>query len=160
MKAWYNAKEPQEQRIIWILGIIIGLSLFYLIIWSPVSETFDQKNKQVQAKQALLGWMEETSKEIIRLKPQTNNQQKRSGGPLLSSIDRTIKAARLNQTMKRLEPQGNQSVQIWFEKTAFDTLIQWLGKLDSEYNINIQSINVERLDQPGLVNARLVLKKG
>ena len=160
MKAWYNAKEPQEQRIILILSVIVGLSLFYLLIWSPISETYQQKHKQVFARQQLLSWMEKTSQEIIRLKPQTNNQRNRSGGPLLSSIDRTIKAARLNQTMKRLEPQGNERVQIWFEKTAFDTLIQWLGKLDSTYGINIQSINVERLDQPGLVNARLVLKKG
>jgi len=159
MKAWYNAKEPQEQRIILILGVIIGLSLVYLLIWSPLSEAFLQKNSQVKAKQQLLSWMEKTGKQIISLKPQSRLQQ-RSTGPILSTVDRTIKTAGLGQTLKRLEPQGNQRVQIWFEKTAFDTLIIWLGKLTTEYAYQIQTINIERLDQPGLVNARLVLKKG
>ncbi|NOY67768.1 MAG: type II secretion system protein M [Gammaproteobacteria bacterium] len=159
MKAWYYSKDQQEQRIILILAIIIGLSLFYLLIWSPISEAFQQKNNQVNTKRELLTWMQKTGQEISSLKPRTK-QKKRNIGSLLSTVDRTIKASGLSQTMKRLEPQRNDSVQIWFEKTSFDTLIKWLGKVNSEYTIMIQSINIDRLEQPGIVNARLILKKG
>ncbi len=62
--------------------------------------------------------------------------------------------------MKRLEPQGNNKVQIWFENTGFDSLISWLGKLASQHQIHINSINIDRQDTPGTVNARLVLIKG
>ena len=55
MKAWYESKDPQEQRIIIILGIIIGLALFYLLIWSPISESYAQKTGQVEAQRKLLG---------------------------------------------------------------------------------------------------------
>jgi len=161
MKSWFYAKDQHEQRIILALAGLIGLSLAYLLIWSPITEAFQQKKNQVAAKQQLVSWMEKTARDIIQLKPLTTQQQKRnSGGPLLSTIDRTIKIARLNQTMKRLEPQGNDRVQIWFEKTAFDTLISWLGKVEGEYGIQIQTINIERLEQSGRVNARLVLRKG
>jgi len=160
MKSWFYAKDQQEQRIILVLAGLIGLSLIYLLIWSPITESFQQKKSQIATKQLLASWMEKTAQDIIQLKPLTAQQQKRNSGPLLSTIDRTIKIARLNQTMKRLEPQGNDRVQIWFEKTAFDTLINWLGKIEGEYGIQIQTINIERLEQSGRVNARLVLSKG
>ncbi len=158
MKAWFYAKEPHEQRIIIILGIIIGLALIYLLIWSPISESYAQKTTQVQAQRKLLTWMEDTGQQIAQLRGTA--AQGTGGGPLLSTVDRTIKASGLGPGMKRLEPQGNNKVQIWFENTNFDQLLTSLSKLASDHQIQISSINIERQEQAGLVNARLVLIKG
>jgi general secretion pathway protein M len=160
MKAWFYAKEPHEQRIIIALGIIIGLALFYLLVWSPVAESYARKTDQVESQRKLLGWMQGSAQQIARLQGIAQDGKSTAGGTLLSTVDRTIKASGLQRTMKRLEPQGNDKVQIWFENTNFDQLVAALGKLSAEHKIQISSINIERQEQPGLVNARLVLVKG
>jgi len=160
MKAWFYAKEPQEQRIIIILAVIIGLALFYLLIWSPISESYARKTSQVEAQRKLLAWMQGTARQITQLRGSTQQGKGGSSGPLLSTVDRTIKTSGLGATMKRLEPQGNDKVQIWFENTNFDQLLTSLGLLASKHKIQVSSINIERQDQAGLVNARLVLIKG
>jgi len=160
MKSWYYSKEPQERRIILILAVVIGLSLFYLLIWSPITEGFAQKTTQVEAQKKLLSWMKNSSLEIKRLQGSSQGKSSKSNAPLLSTVDSTIKSSGLGRGMKRLEPQGNNKVQIWFENTGFDSLVSWLGKLASQYQIHIYSINIDRQDTPGTVNARLVLTKG
>ncbi len=159
MKDWYNAKQPHEQRIIMVLGIIVALALIYLIIWSPASEAYSQKMKRVEAQRTLLAWMQDTGQKINQLQ-NTGQRGQTSGAPLLSTVDNTIKASGLGQSMKRLEPQGNHKVQIWFESTDFNQLISSLAKLDSDHRIQVNSINIEKQQQPGLVNARLILIKG
>jgi general secretion pathway protein M len=160
MKTWFESKDPQEQRIIIILGIVIGLALFYLLIWSPISESYAQKTGQVEAQRKLLNWMQSTGQQIAQLTGTAQRSKSTGGRPLLSTVDNTIKASGLGPSMKRLEPQGNDKVQIWFENTNFDQLVLSLGKLSSDHQIQISSINIERQEQPGLVNARLVLIKG
>ena len=159
MKAWFEAKEPHEQRIIIILAVIVSLALIYLLIWSPISESYTQKTTQVEAQRKLLAWMHNSAQQITQLRG-TAQQGKGSGGPLLTTVDRTIKSSGLGPSMKRLEPQGNNKVQIWFENTSFDQLISSLARLASEYNIQISTINIEGQAQAGVVNARLVLIKG
>jgi len=160
MKAWYYAKEPNERLIILILAGVISLSLFYLLIWSPLSEGYAQNRTRVEAQRKLLTWMQNTGSEIARLQGSSSAKGGSGSGPLLSTVDSTIKSSGLGRTMKRLEPQGNDKVQIWFENTGFDSLISWLAQLASQHQIHINSINIDRQDAPGTVNARLELVKG
>lgn len=160
MKAWYYSKEPNERLIILILAGVISLSLFYLLIWSPITEGYAQKITRVEAQRKLLSWMQNTGNEIARLQGSSAGNNSTRTGPLLSTVDSTIKSSGLGRTMKRLEPQGNDKVQIWFENTGFDSLISWLAQLANQHQIHINSINIDRQDIPGTVNARLELVKG
>jgi len=160
VKSWYYAKEPHERQIIIVIGIILAIALFYLLVWSPITEGYANKKTQVTAQRELLNWVQATGDKIKRL--QGSGQQSKAGseGPLLSTVDRTIKSSRLGSSMKRLEPQGENKVQIWFENTDFDALVDWLGKLANEYQIHVNTINIDRQDAPGQVNARVVLTTG
>lgn len=157
MKSWYYAKEPHERQIILVVGIILIISLLYLLIWSPVTEGYAQKKTQVVAQRELLRWMQSSSLQIDRL--QGSGQKSRAGNddPLLSTVDQTIKSSQLGNSMKRLEPQGENKVQIWFENTSFDALTDWLSQLANQYQIRVNTINIDRQDAPGQVNARVVL---
>jgi len=159
MKAWFYSKEPHERQVILALAVLIGLSLIYLLIWAPISDSYQQNSTKVKAQRELLGWMQKNSAEIIRLQG-AGKKAARVSGPLLSTIDRTIKSGGLGPAMKRLEPKGSNRVQIWFELAGFDALISWLSDVATRYDINIESINIERQDQAGKVNARLILIKG
>ena len=158
MKTWYLSKDPSERIIILFIGVIIVLALFYLLVWSPISISHHRNLSQLEQKRELLNWMQGASAEIKQLQ-NSSPQTGRRSGPLLSTVDSTIKSSGLSQSMKRLEPQGNDKVQIWFENTAFDALTLWLGTMANQYHIQIESINIDRQPESGKVNARLVLIK-
>ena len=160
MKNWFYSKEAHERQIIIVLGVLVSLSLIYLLIWAPVSDSYQQNSSKVKAQRELLSWMKKNSAEIIRLRSSAKGSTRKATGPLLSTIDRTIKSAGLGVAMKRLEPKGGNRVQIWFEQAGFDALINWVGSVATTYGINIESINIERQEQAGKVNARLILIKG
>ncbi len=160
MKAWFYSKEPLERRIVIAVGAMIILSLLYLLVWVPVSESYDLKSKQLNSKRELVQWMQKTAARITRLQGDRTAKGASSNHPLLSTVDQTIKRSGLGSSMKRLEPQGNNKVQIWFENAGFDPLVSWLGNLSGQYQISIVTISIEPQGQPGRVNARLVLSRG
>ena len=160
MKTWFNEKEPYEQKVIIAVGVLVIISLIYLLIWTPISDSYRQKSSRVTAQKNLLSWMKRTGQQIVDLRGNKSAQQRGSSGPLLSTVDRTIKSSGLSLTMKRLEPQGSDKVQIWFNNTNFDRLINWLGQIDRQYRIHIFSINIEAQAKSGQVNARVILTKG
>ncbi len=62
--------------------------------------------------------------------------------------------------MKRIEPEGQNSVRVWLEQAAFDDVIQWLQNLKRDYGIHTADIVIERQAAAGRVNARLTLEGG
>jgi general secretion pathway protein M len=65
----------------------------------------------------------------------------------------------MRQQITTIKPQGEDKVQLRIEQAAFDTLLKWLDGLTGQHGIAIESLNVDRQQQPGLVNARLVLQR-
>ena len=61
--------------------------------------------------------------------------------------------------LKRVEEERQHTVRVWIEQVAFDQLIVWLDSLQRKYAITTASLVVERLDQPGRVNVRLILDR-
>jgi len=157
MKSWYLSKSPQERQIISVISVLVVLSLIYLIIWAPLSDSYQRNQIQLKAKRSLLSWMEPSSRQIQQLQNNQKNGRQPNQKPLLSTADSTIKSFGLGSQMKRLEPQGNNKVQIWFENADFDLLIKWIASISSEQHIRVSSINVDGLAQAGKVSARVVL---
>ena len=56
--------------------------------------------------------------------------------------------------MKRVQPEGDSGVRVWFEAAAFDELIKWLATIESEYGLLVNEINIEQTDSVGLVIIR------
>ena len=77
----------------------------------------------------------------------------------MTLVDRTAKQQQLRQFIQRLKPEGSDSVQLWVEQAPFDVLIRWLGLLLDKHGIVVESINIERQEQAGLINARLNLER-
>lgn len=160
MKAWWLSKTPREQQALVFAAAALLLFMLYLLAWQPFVNAVEQKRQQVQSRQVTLDWMEGNLAEILTLR----NQHRMSGRgnskeALLTLVDRTAKQSQLRQQIKRIKPQGDSEVQLWVEQAPFDTLLKWLGGLSGQYGVRIDSLNIDRQQQPGVVNARLVLQR-
>jgi general secretion pathway protein M len=161
MKQWWMSRTSQEQRALMIGGAVVCLLMIYLLIWEPFAERVDIAAMRVKSQQSTLIWMQESAARIKQLKSSGSaGKPAASNQALLTLVDRTAKQNRLRDYIQRLKPQGSNSVQIWMEQAPFDNLIKWLGRLESENGVNVESLSISREEGAGMVKARINLQRG
>ncbi|WP_455202003.1 type II secretion system protein GspM [Kaarinaea lacus] len=161
MKEWYDGLDPRERRILIAGAAVLIIALLYLLAWEPLVKKISTLEKTNQENQALLVWMEQSAAEAQQLqaKLKASGPSGRSKGQsLLGTIDRTAKTSKLDKSVKRVQPDGQTKARVWLENVSFDSMVNWLEKLQRQQGIRIVNTVIEKQDDPGLVNARLVLE--
>lgn len=160
MKQWWLSRSPQDKLALMAASTAVILLLVYLLVWMPFKQQVEKKRTLAYSQHTTLKWMQETAAEIKVLKNrQASSNSSGRGEALLTLIDRTAKKNQLRQYIQRMKPDGSTAVQIWVERAPFDSLIQWLGLLVNQHEILLESVNIERQEKPGLINAKLNLQR-
>jgi general secretion pathway protein M len=161
MKEWWLTKTPREQMALMLAAGAMFLFLLYLFAWQPFSDAIEQKRIRVKSQQFTLNWMQQKLPEIQALRGNSKgNNRRKSNEALLTLVDRTAKQRQLRQQIQRIKPQGDKTVQLWIEQASFDALLIWLGELSLQHGVQIDTLNIDRQELPGIINARLVLQRG
>jgi general secretion pathway protein M len=158
MKKWFNQLNVRERYILIMGSLILGLILGYFLVWEPIIKARTQLEMIVTAQHKTLGWMQSASAEIQQLRRQSTVKpvQTRKHS-LFSLIDQSTRQGVLAKANKRIEPKGNDSVRIHFEKVSFTELMRWLGRLHNQYQVQVNSIHIEPETTPDQVKVRLTL---
>lgn len=156
MKAWWDTLSTRERGLLAGGVALTLLLLFYLLVWEPFQTSNRRLRQSVAEQRADLAWMRQAAQEVKRLRG-IAGAQPTDGRSLLTLVDQTARAAGLGNTLKRVAPQGDDKLSAQLDAVEFDKLIPWLGALEQDYRITINSLSVDRTDIPGQVNARLVL---
>ena len=158
MKQWFSSLSARERIMVQIAAIVVSLFLLYLVVIEPVSEHYEINRKKVANAQQTLQWMQQAAREIRALSGnKTVSLQPKSKQFLLGVIDRSVKKAGLAAQMKRIQPETEGGVRIWFEQVEFDSLINWLSGIKQQQDLVVNEINIEKTEAPGRVNVRLYL---
>ncbi|MET0026579.1 MAG: type II secretion system protein M [Candidatus Thiodiazotropha sp.] len=160
MKQWWQSKTQQEHLALILGAAAILILLVYLVIWLPFTRDLDKKAQRLESQTATLHWMQENIGLVQRMRAAQGGSAKATNEALLTLVDRTAKTIRLRDQIERIKPQGDRAVQLWIEQAPFDILIRWLGQLTEQHGLEIESMNIDRQDGPGLVNARVVIQRG
>jgi general secretion pathway protein M len=157
MKEWLNGLEPRERRLVLTGAALASVLLMYVLVWEPFAATVERLRVSGSEQQAVLLWMEGAAKEVKQLSRGARRPgQAATGQSLLALIDSTAKAGRLGTALKRVQPDGEQRVQVWLEEAAFDDVAAWLEGLNQRQGITLESSVIAAKDKPGLVDVRLV----
>jgi general secretion pathway protein M len=164
MKNWWNGLTARER---WIVGSGVLLSLIlvgYGLIWQPWQRALGDLRQAVANQRRDLAWMQQAVMEVKQLgTAATGAATKPTGAPgqsLLTLVDQSAKKAGLGTVLKRVEPQGSEQLRVQLEGVGFDELIRWLGTLEREYAVRIDTATVDRRSESGRVDARIVLQAG
>ncbi|MGB5338968.1 MAG: type II secretion system protein M [Gammaproteobacteria bacterium] len=158
LQQWFEGLQ-QRERLMVILGAAAFLLLMlYLMIWEPMFSRYHNLKSAVAEQQESLAWMQQSAGQIKALQGSSSrgNAQGLGGRSLLSVVDQSARSGGLGGSIKRIEPDSNKGVKIWFEGASFDQMIIWLGNLTRQYQVETNMVTIEP-QGGGRVNARISL---
>jgi general secretion pathway protein M len=151
LRAWYQALQPREQRMVGIGGIVLCALILFGGILLPLESAVSSAVKTKETRSEDLAWMRANAPEVqagsATLPADTTE------APVVL-VDRVGREAGLGSALRGTQPSG-AGVRVQLEAAPFDTLITWLATLDERYGLSIDSISVDRAARPGAVNANI-----
>ncbi len=161
MKAWLANLSPRERRFL-LIGAAAVPIMILLFTWMSLSGRVQRLESMVDDQKALDQWMHSAAQQVTQLRgvQSRTGAQGTGGRSLLAVVDQTAKQSGLGGAIKRVEPDKEDSVRVSLEQVAFDDMVRWLNSLGQSYAVEVVTVTIDRQPQPGLVNARLVLKGG
>jgi general secretion pathway protein M len=160
MKAWFEGLAPRERLLVLAGSAALLLLLIYVLAWLPLRSAYHAMQEKVADQRETAVWMQESAQQLARLKGVRGPATQGLGGQsLLALADSSARADGLGDVLKRVEPDGSNSVKVWMDGASFDVLLRWLGNLNTRYGINIDTVTMESgANAAGRVNVRLTLQ--
>ena len=157
MKQYWANLQPRERHTLLGGGISLILILLYTLVLDPFRQELVRLQQSVEAQTAELAWMQQASAEVKRLRGNAPAAQRVTGRSLMSQVDASARSTGLSGAIKEIKPEG-QGVKVRLEQVSFDDMLLWLEQLNSKQGVGVSGLVMERLSQPGRVNASVVLE--
>lgn len=154
-RAWFEQLQSRERQLVIVAMVVFAIFLPYQLIWSPLIVRAGHLQKQVNKQAKQLQWMRASMQEIPQ--PRGNSGAKHSGS-LLSVVEQTANQSQLRNSIRKIQPEGDQGVRIWMDNAGFDDILMWLERLKKQSSIEVVDFSVERQTETGQVNLRLLLE--
>lgn len=159
MKDWFLNLTQRERVMVQVASTVVLVFFVYLFIFEPINNNYAKNKKNVKMATETLDWMRTAANEVKQLGGGRVQQPRNQGKQfVLSVVDRSARKAGLASVMKRVQPEGDSNVRVWFENVVFDELITWLALLESRHGLHVNEINIEQSESIGLVNVRVFLE--
>jgi general secretion pathway protein M len=153
--AW-GKLAPGERRLAMIGGVLVGVTLLYVLLWLPVQKELARLRVSVPEERAQLQRMRAQAASIKPLRARSG--AKPAPGTLLPVIEQTATARGMRGFVTRLEADGGTGVQLTLEAAPFNSLLSWLADLQDSHSLHIESASMDAHTAPGTVNAKLKLR--
>ena len=143
MKQWFLSLTQRERILVQAATSVVAIFIVYLLIYEPISSTYEQNKKNVASSMETLQWMRTAAEEVKKLSAGRTVKAGSTGKQfILSTVDRSAKSAGLASVMKRVQPESDTGVRVWFENAPFDELIKWLSIIESKHGLSVNEINI------------------
>ncbi len=159
MKQWWQARAPRERVILVLAALAMTAMLYFLLIWEPLQQGNSRLQADRQEAHELNAWLRGIEPELAKLRSVQGNQRQAGKGSVLAVADSRAKSGGLGSALKRMQPDGDNSVRAWLENAPFNTLLAWLHQLEKQDGIQAVDLNISRDDESGQVKARLTLSR-
>ena len=160
IKQWFYSLPPKEQWLVSGTGVILLITLFYLIVWEPLHLGLDDELHKKHSQQEILLWMQQAANEVKTLRSSGSSSTIRDKNkPTTLVIEQAIKNAGLQPSVKKIESSGSDGARVTLSEASFNQMLIWLNTLATHNGILVVSANIERAEQSGRANARLIFER-
>jgi len=151
---WYQSRQPREQKVLQVLGLLVALLLSVSLVWMPAWDIRAQQRSSWQAQEKVRAWISANAPVIRQL--QTGSGGNSMAGDWMSGLSRSAAAASV--TLKSINQEADQSVRVQLENQSFDAAFLWLQALSGQ-GIQVASAEVLPGAGSGRINLRATLKQ-
>ncbi len=149
---WSNLTE-RERWIAAIGSVCVLIYLFYLLIYSPLSNSVNEKSQLLIEKQETLAWME-----LVRQQPKNlKKSEALSNTKLLALIGNQLSDKTFRQFPYQLQQTGPGDIQLSFDRVPYKQFLSWLWSLSNDYRITLKQFTADRTETPGVVKLLIVI---
>ena len=160
IKQWFNSLPSKEQWMVSATGLLIIITLFYLIVWEPIHVGLEAEQQKQQSQKEILLWMQHAAVEVSALRSSGNRTTVRDKDkPATLVIEQAINNAGLKPSVSKIESSGKNGARVVLSDAPFNQILVWLNTLATHNGIQVVSANIERASKPGRANARLTLER-
>ena len=156
MSIWSNLQK-RERVMVSVGGFFVLLMLSYLFIMEPIRKNMQQMQESVPRMRAEVEWMQNAS---VKAKQLASSQTEISPESPLKIIDQTARRFKIASRIKRVDPGEDGKIKVWFEGLSYTDFVKFLRETGVAQQILVSNLTVERLEKPGLVDARVTFKTG
>ena len=155
MRHWADLQK-REKLVVLLGGGILLIFFSYVLLIAPLRKDLVQLKAGVLSKKADLVWMQAAASKVRQLSASSSNNP--SVSPL-KMIDQSARHYGINSSLKRVNPGEDGKIKVWFESLVYTDFMQFLRGIGGK-GLVVASLTVERLEVPGVVNARVTFKTG
>lgn len=161
MKEWWDSLQAKERLMAAIGAIFVAIAILYLMVWSPIADSRDNKKIRIENKRETLTWMNQKRQEVEHLKRINPNlfNQATDNRSLLAIVDTGAKQMGIRSSITRIDPDGENKAQIWLEDMSFDYLIVLLGELERRNHVQVADASLSKSEQIGKVSGKVTLTR-
>ena len=161
MKAWFDALDEREKIMVLAAAVFVIVVIFWFGVWKPLD------SGQASAAARVDDWRVSIA-ELQPLKGQidaSDSGQTVAAGQeksLVVIVDSTLRQRGLHESVERSQPSpSGDSIRVEFENAAFDDLMLWLGDVNQQYGLMVESgsFSLTSSENPGRVNSSLTLSR-
>jgi len=155
-RAWYEQREPREQRILQGLALLLAVALVYWLIWQPSWEARNAARQSYLANQETLAWIESNAGAVRAARGGGGASTADLGPNWTSDISRSVQSYGL--TLRGFTPDGNRSVRIQMESQPASDMLLWLQAME-EKGLTLATMEMSAGDKPGTASLRATLAR-
>jgi type II secretory pathway component PulM len=156
MKEWYLRQNSRDRMIVIALGVLVALSLLYLLAWYPLQSKLSRTESAISSKSETLDFIR-TGSARLKAAGGVQSESKTTNKATYQLID-DIRGKHQVARADRIDPTNNNGARVSFSDVKFDNLVKMLAELES-YGVTVSIINITRKDAPGMVSARITMEK-
>lgn len=149
-QSWFLSLSKREQRLLNIASILLGLMLFYFLLWQPSLDFRNQYVNELEFEQTGLDWMR-ANETVARARVQSNSADSEAQ---LTTISRT--AGIFNVPLNRVQPIA-EGVSVNVSNQKFNDVISWIFALQNDHGISVIHMRMSRTGS-GTVDADIVFR--
>ncbi len=162
MKAYWNNLQAREQRVLLAGGLVLLVAVVFLGVVEPLLESREQSRDRLAQARAELAWMQAHAPKVAEARDREPAQGARrpdlEGRSLIAHVDASARAFGLGEYLARVRP-GETGVTVRLEGAPYADVMRWLGELEGQDNVVPGRILLERVAEPGRMNAELFLTR-
>lgn len=133
----WDGLQTREQQLLRLGAVIFGLLLFYLLIIDPVYSGRADAEQRLQSTRDAFSVVQQQASD---LKSSSSGAGVPGTGSLLTQVESSAQKEGLRGALKRLQPAGNDQVQVSLEGASYQQVMQWLS------NLRLQGVTAQRVD--------------